>query len=202
MCKRPSSTIERWTGQGSAGGRSSGQSDDEKGGEDDIGCEVDHGGPPGWVAGLRRPDSGLVARRLAPIHARICATPACAARHGEPRSPNELRWLPCITDPYHRYHRYRDWRFASEDGTHYAVEANATFASNSLWAMYEAMMAGLGFCLLPEYLVRRNADAGTVVTFFDSRVADTGSIYAVFPTRTLRPRRVEAVLDHLAASLA
>src|SRR4030065_367259 len=36
------------------------------------------------------PDSSLMARRIAPIHQVVCASPAYFARHGRPQDPAEL----------------------------------------------------------------------------------------------------------------
>ena len=58
-------------------------------------------------------DSSLIARKIADMHLRIVAAPALLARVGTPKTPEQLRGLPCVIDT--NMQGQANWRFIEAD---------------------------------------------------------------------------------------
>ena len=65
-------------------------------------------------------------------------------------------------------------------------------------AVKRAALAGLGFCMLPDFIAAPEIEAGRLVSMFDDRTLDGGGIFAVYPHRRHLPAKVRALVDFLA----
>ncbi len=61
---------------------------------------------------------------------------------------------------------------------------------------------GLGLALLPDFLVWRQIADGSLQVALPDWSAPESALYLVTPPSTLRPRRVQALIDFLAQRLA
>lgn len=143
------------------------------------------------------PDSSLRARRLCEIRAFTVAAPAYLAAHGTPFHPGELG--------RHRLLGYTNvtgpWRFHGPGGAEVSVKAEGPLASNSGDALLPALTAGLGIARLPEFIVGDAITRGGLVEILpDWRPAPVG-LHLMTPPGTLRPARVEALIDFLSRRL-
>ena len=66
------------------------------------------------VSVKREPPQNLVARRLAPVRRKLCATPAYFAKHGAPQTPQDLVRHNCLD--YTHSGEQGLWRFTGPDG--------------------------------------------------------------------------------------
>ncbi|MGD9603569.1 MAG: LysR family transcriptional regulator [Gammaproteobacteria bacterium] len=144
-------------------------------------------------------DSSLVARRLSDMRIVLCASPDCLARHGSPATPDALARLPCIIDSNLR--TPRQWGFMQE-GRRITVPVDGAFVVNSLGAVLQLAQAGHGFALLPDFVVRAELRAGTLVPLLAHALPPPLGIHAVFPHRRYVTRRLTVLVDHLAAAFA
>jgi DNA-binding transcriptional LysR family regulator len=64
-------------------------------------------------------DSSLIARRIAPIRLAICAAPAYLARHGAPKTPDDLANHNCLEYTY--FESRGEWRLLDPAGSEIAV---------------------------------------------------------------------------------
>jgi DNA-binding transcriptional LysR family regulator len=141
------------------------------------------------------PDSGLLARRLAPNHVVVCASPDYFTRHGLPQTPEELRQHNCLL---YTPLGPQQWRFQGPHGE-YPVPVTGTFQADKAEALRAAALCGLGVTILPTFLVGPDVRAGVLQVVFPGTVAFTSAIYALSPpTRHLAPK-VQALVDFLAA---
>jgi DNA-binding transcriptional LysR family regulator len=139
------------------------------------------------------PDSSLRARRLAPIEARVVASPLYLDRHGRPRHPLELG--------EHEVFAYANvsttWTFRNADGEEVSVRPNARFTTDSGDATLPLLHAGLGVARLPDFIVDAEIAAGRLEAILTDWSAAPIALHLVTPPSQLRPARVELLIDFL-----
>ena len=143
------------------------------------------------------PDSSLRARRLCEIRSFVVAAPAYLAAHGTPAHPGELG--------RHRLLGYTNvsglWRFRGPDAAEVAVRAEGPLSANSGDALMPALVAGLGIARLPAFILGETMASGALVEILpDWRPAPIG-LHLMTPPGTLRPARVEALIDFISRRL-
>jgi DNA-binding transcriptional LysR family regulator len=143
----------------------------------------------------RLESSSLIARRLAPFGVRVCAAPELIGRHGMPARPQDLAGLPCIIDTNGRW--LSNWQFRGDGGETVTVGVSGPIEVNSPVAARAAALAGLGFCILPDFIAAPEIEAGGLVTVFDDRTLKGAGIFAVYPHRRYLPAKVRALVDFL-----
>ncbi|WP_185983653.1 LysR family transcriptional regulator [Aureimonas mangrovi] len=143
-------------------------------------------------------DSALIARRLAQLDFAICASPALIEKHGVPSHPNELSSLPVVIDSNAR--ALNNWTFLDPvSGEAITVNVAGRFSANSPVTVRAATLAGLGFSLAPEFIVRDDLASGRLVRVLADYMPRGAGIYAVFPHRRHLPARTRVFVDFLAS---
>lgn len=145
------------------------------------------------------PDSSLVARRLGPCRHVLCGTPEYLARHGVPRSPDELTAHAALT------YRYQDspseWRFVGPDGAVHQVPVSGRLQMNNSLALREALLRGAGLSLVPTFVVGGDIRAGRLKAVLTEFKAMELSIYALYPQRKHLSPKVRAFVDFMAEQI-
>jgi DNA-binding transcriptional LysR family regulator len=142
----------------------------------------------------KEPGANLVARRLATVNRKICATPAYFKRHGIPRTPRDLERHNCLTYTY--FNPQDPWRLRGPDGD-ISVAASGNLRLNDDEALSEAVLKGLGIALLPTFIVGKELQAGRLKAVLSEYVPPERHIYAVYlPTRHVSPK-LRAFIDFL-----
>ncbi|WP_028454484.1 LysR family transcriptional regulator [Chitinilyticum litopenaei] len=140
------------------------------------------------------PGQNLVARRLAPIRRKICASPAYLARAGVPQAPADLARHNCLD--YTFLSTQGLWHLQSPQGQ-VAVPVSGSLRINDDEALSQAVLGGLGLALLPTFIVGRDLQAGRLVEVLPGVVPTEFFIYAVhLPNRQL-PLKVRAFIAYL-----
>jgi DNA-binding transcriptional LysR family regulator len=141
-------------------------------------------------------DSSLIARRLAPNHRVICASPDYLRTAGVPQEPADLRAHNCLI--YKRQAGRATWRLRNPGGT-VEIEVAGALRANNADALHAAARGGLGLVILPTWMVGPDIQSGALTRVFADYEVSPGaldtSIYAVFPyNRHLSPK-VRAMVD-------
>jgi DNA-binding transcriptional LysR family regulator len=146
----------------------------------------------------RLTDSAMIARRLASLDFSLCASPALIERVGRPAHPSALTGYPAVIDSNSRM--FSNWSFRDpKTGEPFPVPVSGQFTANSPVTVRAAVRAGLGFAMIPEFVVRADIAAGRLVTVLEDYMPQEAGIYAVFPHRRHLPLRVRLFVDFLAA---
>ncbi len=137
------------------------------------------------------PDSTLVARRIAPMHAAVIASPAYLARRGAPQTPADLAGHDLLIE------RSRTWRFRS--GTReIAVAVQGRFEADSAEALMAACIAGAGITLLPTFVSGAHIASGAVLPLLqDYPIPEFGMYVVRPPPASHTPRKVRLLTDLL-----
>lgn len=113
---------------------------------------------------LSEPPPGLVARELAQVRHILCASADHAARHPMPTELHELSTAPLITSTVVG----RGLRVSAYRGDErQELALQPTLASENFQFLLEAIQAGLGLGLVPDYVVAQDVAAGRIVTALD-----------------------------------
>lgn len=139
------------------------------------------------------PDSSLRARRLAPIKARVVVAPSYLERHGTPRHPAELAHHACFIYA----NAIGAWQFRKADGEEAAVRPAGPLITDNGDAMMPALLAGLGIARLPDFIIDRELADGRLVEILADWSPPNVALHLLTPPSTLRPARVELVIDFL-----
>ena len=159
----------------------------------------------------RLPDSSLIARRLAPSRAVLCAAPAYLEAQGAPAQPHDLKQHAGLLYSYQA--DGATWRLTGRKGTgrkgigrkgigregSVRVPVAGRFQVNNGDSLRQAALGGLGIAQLPTFIVGDDLRAGRLQRVLpDWEIAAEAAVHAVYPaTRTLSPE-VRVVIDFLA----
>lgn len=141
------------------------------------------------IADLR--DSSLVAKRLAPNHRVLCATPAYLKDKGSPADIADLARHTLIA------HNTDHWRLDGPEGP-VTVRVSGPLRTNSSEVVREALLAGLGIALRSTWDVGPELQSGALLRVLpDYSVGERVSIHAVYPSRRHMEQKVRAFVDYL-----
>lgn len=141
-----------------------------------------------------QPGLNLVARKLAPIRRKICASPAYLTKRGIPAVPQDLARHNCLDYTYMSTGGF--WRLSGPEGD-IAVPVSGTLRINDDEALSQAVLGGLGLALLPTFIVGKELQAGKLVEVLPGYVPVEQFLYAVhLPNRHL-PLKVRAFIEFL-----
>ncbi|MFP5022576.1 LysR family transcriptional regulator [Pseudonocardia phyllosphaerae] len=161
-----------------------------------------HVGGTGYDLAIRTaplPDSRLHARPLVRNRRVVCAAPDYLRRRGTPRELAELAGHDCIvireTDT-----AYAHWRFGTSPADSTAVRVTGAMTCNDGEVATAWCLAGRGLVMRSLWQVAPLLAAGDLVQVLDDVPTPPADFLAVHDAHP--PRRVAAVLDHLATGLA
>lgn len=140
------------------------------------------------------PDSSLRARRLAPVALHLVAAPAYLEKHGRPEHPADLAHHACLS--YTNVTRPFVWHFRRGQ-EEVAIRPSGPMCTDNGEAMLPALRAGLGLTRLPDFIVDRDLADGTLVPLLADWQETSIALHLLTPPGTLRPARVEALIDFL-----
>lgn len=144
------------------------------------------------------PDSELIAQNLGTVFNVVCAAPSYLDQHGVPSQPQDLEQHRCLrlVDPVCA----DTWEFSSDDGD-FLFHPGDTFKVNVAEAMASAAEAGMGICLLPDYVAAPALQRRTLVRLLPRFRLQEKSIYALYPSRRFLDAKTKTWLDFLKLEL-
>ena len=135
-------------------------------------------------------DSNLIARRIAPIHGKLVASPEYVSEHGAPETPNQLLAHECLMQGA------ETWTFI-DAGKTIPVHPQGRFKADNRIALAAAAVAGLGIAALPEFLTEKELASGTLVALMNSYPLAEIGIYIVRPPGHHPARKVRVLTELL-----
>jgi len=137
-------------------------------------------------------DSPIIRRVLVRVPLVTAASPEYLAKHGVPKSLDDLSNHTCIIGKFGNR-----WQFKSENGEATSVTINGPITIHSGDVLREAAAAGLGIAQSTWWLFRRDFEQGTLVRLFERNEVDGVPISVIYPNKRHLPSEVKAVLDFL-----
>ena len=143
----------------------------------------------------------VVARRLAPHHRVLCASPEYLRCHGEPQTPADLAQHACLSFAYSRSAPL--WHFTGRSEE--SVRVSGPMRANNSLVLRDAALSGMGVLLIADWLVGRDIEAGRlqiVLPEWRAHVSNEESgVYAVYLPNRRNSKKVRAFVEFLAEYL-
>ncbi|MCK9509033.1 MAG: LysR family transcriptional regulator [Pigmentiphaga sp.] len=140
-------------------------------------------------------DSDLVLRTLAERRLCLVATPALLAQCGQPAGPMDLSHWPSLDmglpQDVHR------WLLQGPDGERADVRHTPRYVTQSMLALRDAALSGVGVVQLPSMFIRDDLARGTLVRVLPDWAPRPDIIHAVYASRRGQLPAVRALLDFL-----
>jgi len=143
-------------------------------------------------------DSSLIARKLAPLHSVLCASPQYLAKQSIPKTPKDLLLHNCILYTHHTV--VNEWVFI-KDSVEETVRISGNYQVNNSEALREALVQGLGIGRLPTFISGIEINEGNLVPVINDYVMPFISLYAVFPEKRYMPEKVRVFIDFIVEHL-
>ena len=146
------------------------------------------------------PDTRVIARRLAANQRLLVASPHYLARHGEPKTPQDLVGHACI-GIRQGDEAYGTWRLSTGSGTRKrteVVKARGPLTTNDGEIAVQWALAGHGIVMRAQWDVARHLRSGRLVQVLPQWQTPEADIYAVMPQALRLSTRVRVFVDFLA----
>jgi DNA-binding transcriptional LysR family regulator len=140
------------------------------------------------------PDSSLIAKHIAPCVSVLCASPNYLSKHGTPTHPSELATHNCLNYSY--FQAGNEWRFTGPEGT-VSVVPKGNYIVNNSEALYEGLLAGLGICQMPTFIVGQAVKEGTLNVVLPDYKLPKHAIYAMLTERKHIPAKTRLFIELL-----
>jgi DNA-binding transcriptional LysR family regulator len=124
-----------------------------------------------------------------------CAAPAYLARHGEPRTPEDLARHACLL---YQYLPQRDtWTFVDRAGAPRRVRVSGLAYANNGAFLAALAEAGMGICYEPDFIVGNAIRAGRLAPILRGYGPVASGINVVYASRRHLSAKVRAFADFL-----
>lgn len=145
------------------------------------------------------PDSSFVARPLGSVRRLMVASPAFLDRHGVPQTPDALSSLPCIV--YEGLTTARRWTFSDPAGGTITVPIPARLAVNTVEAVIDAAIAGVGVAHALSYQCAAACASGSLVVVLAAFEPPPMPINLLHAGQGALPLKTRSFLDFAAIRL-
>lgn len=133
-------------------------------------------------------DSELVARKLAEVAVLVVAAPSYLDVRGRPDAPEDLRrHVAVLTRP-----DLDHWHLGEQ-----VVRVPWRVSTGSMAVTRDAVLAGLGLALVPEFMVERDLAEGRLVRLLPDHEAPAARATALYPRSVVPSRGLRAVMAAL-----
>ena len=141
------------------------------------------------------PESSMIARRLLETRVLTVASPVYLKRHGQPKSPEELREGHVLID-------YRDpesgqpfeWIF-QRGRRQISIETRGRLMVNDVVTMHAACLSGYGIAQVLELGMEKHLRSGRLVELFPDWPEERFPLFALYTSRKHLPLRTKAFLE-------
>lgn len=146
----------------------------------------------------RLQDSDLVARRLASCRMMFCAAPSFLARHGEPKTIEQLRQAPRLA--FSQAVSAGDWSVTDANGQTYHINGEIRLAANNMQMLLAAALTGAGVVYGPSFVFEQSIASGALRVLLPDHKTKDLAIHAIYPSKRHVSLKVRRFIEHLSMS--
>ncbi|WP_426071527.1 LysR family transcriptional regulator [Janthinobacterium sp. DSP2-3-3] len=140
-------------------------------------------------------DSGMVARPLRHYAMVICASPGYLAKHGTPRTPDDLAQHECVD--FMQWSRHMRWRLSGKETRRDGAATESRFRSNNGQALRMAALHGFGIVMQAEILLADDIAAGRLVPLLADYVPAPRLMHLLYPRDRQPTPKLTTFIDFL-----
>jgi len=145
-------------------------------------------------------DSGLIARKLASMVPKTCASPGYLERRGLPRRPSDLAEHDCLLLDMPGFSD--TWRFRDREGKTTDVRVSSRLRTSNAVALKQCALGDMGVILQGRWIVGQELNDGRLIDLFpDHQVTaasfDAPAIWLLYPSRSYLPLKVRVLIEFL-----
>ena len=140
------------------------------------------------------PDSSLIARKIAPCHNVLVASPEYLKAHGVPNSPNDLYSHNCLHYAY--FSEHHEWTLIGPEGP-ISITPAGNFQVNNGEALITAILGGCGIGRSTTFIAGNHILSGELVRVLPNFQLPEQTLYAVFSERKYLPSKVRVFIDFI-----
>jgi len=145
-------------------------------------------------------DSRLMSRPLGNYRLQLVASPEYLADRGIPQTPADLRHHACLQHKFPNTGKLEPWPLKrARDSSEWTLPAS--MVCNTSAALMDVALAGLGIACLPDYMVRKAIEQGTLVTLLDAHIKHQGTFWLLWPSSKYLAPKVRAFIDFMVDEL-
>jgi DNA-binding transcriptional LysR family regulator len=134
---------------------------------------------------------------IGPIRLAVCAAPDYLARHGEPKTPEDLAKHDCLEYTY--FESRGEWRLLNPKGDETVVPVSGRYLANNADVLRTTALAGGGVILLPSFIVGDNLRVGRLVRLLPDYPPPEQGLHALYPPGRHLSAKVRSFVDFLVA---
>ncbi len=142
------------------------------------------------------PDSNIMIRRLAETRRILVASPGYLARHGVPKTLEDLQAHKLLT--YTHANNPNELRFTRDKQT-CTMAVKGALESNDGQILRAAALDGMGILIQPSYIVYDDIVAGRLVPLLDQWDLPRLTVNLAYPSRRHLSAKVRTFIDFMAA---
>ncbi|AKC71758.1 LysR family transcriptional regulator [Pandoraea oxalativorans] len=148
------------------------------------------------LAATQLPDSGLVSARICRMASVLCAAPQYLARHGAPRSLDELAQHTQVRLNAPHY-AVDHWLFDGPDGSVKLPVPSGRLRVNTADSLAAALISGCGVGPVPLLSVLSALRSGSLVRVLPEYALQGTNVYAVYASRLYLDAKVKTWIEFL-----
>lgn len=141
-------------------------------------------------------DERLVARTLCRLRFTALASPEYLARHGEPKTPDDLREHQCLAYVSPLTGGYRPWEFA-KDGQSFSKRVSGSLNVNNADSLVEAAITGMGIVMISNFIAASAISSGQLIPILTDYVAPGPKVYVVYPPSRIVSLKLQVLIEAL-----
>ena len=139
-------------------------------------------------------DSSLIARKLAPIRFKLCASPKYLTQNG---TPTKLKDLKNHAGLHYSYSHGSVWKFIGQDGHIQSVKVPVKMIANNGDFLKDMAIAGHGIAVLPTFIISQDIENENLTSILDDYSIPHLNAYLVYPQTRHLSRRVRIFINYL-----
>lgn len=136
-------------------------------------------------------DEGLIARKLGNVTFQMVAAPSFLDEYSRPSTPDDM-----INAPFLAYFQVATDGRVRFDG--FDVKLRPVMISGNETLLHQSAVAGMGFAMLPNWVIQDDLEAGRLETVLPDVVWPTLPVHAIYADRNYLPAKTRSFLDFLA----
>lgn len=140
-------------------------------------------------------DESVIARPAGKMALELAASPSLVKERPRVRAPADLESWPWITIGGFQFWNTKELKLSAHNCAEQTLHLSPVLISESVTSIREAVRAGLGISVLPEFLIREDLRCGRLVRVLPQWNPQDLPVHVVYAGARLLPTRVRSFID-------